>query len=138
MDQQSQQQMDSKWLNYGDVKLDLESSAVFLKDRLGGDQSVSLTPLEFRILAILLQTPNKIISRDQILESVWGKDVFVVDRTVDTHISNLRKKLGSKELYIRSVYGAGYRLEKKASFFTPTLGKPANAEYGNTKPYAMI
>jgi len=77
-------------------------------------QALSLTPVELRLLATLLAHPGQVFSRDQLLAHLYEDHRVVTDRTVDTHIKNLRRKLatvrGDQEL-IRSVYGIGYSLE---------------------------
>lgn len=79
---------------------------------LAEGQEVDLTPLEFRILACLLANPGRVLSREKILEKVWGESVFVTDRTVDTHIKRLRAKLGEKAAdAIETIRGVGYRLK---------------------------
>jgi two-component system phosphate regulon response regulator PhoB len=71
-----------------------------------------LGPTEFRLLLLLMQNPGKLYSRDQLLELVWDKDVFVEPRTVDVHIRRLRKALGDQgEGLIRTVRSAGYSFE---------------------------
>lgn len=79
--------------------------------RLQGQQeALHLTPIEFRILAQLARRPEVIFSRNQILDHVWGDSISVTDRTVDSHIYSLRKKLGPWGKCIQSVPGEGYRL----------------------------
>jgi len=78
------------------------------------DVPVQLTPIEFKLLATFVRHPGKVLSRDRILDLVWGQNVFVTDRVVDTHITNLRKKLCSdedSESFIVSVRGVGYRFD---------------------------
>ncbi|MCU0848655.1 MAG: response regulator transcription factor [Spirochaetes bacterium] len=70
--------------------------------------SVDLTKTEFFILRIFLENPGKIFSRDNIIDSVRGQDAYVVDRTIDVHIMNLRKKLGPYKNIIRTFSGVGY------------------------------
>jgi two-component system alkaline phosphatase synthesis response regulator PhoP len=70
---------------------------------------IDLTPIEFKILLHLSKDTGKVSSRDEILNSVWGDSINVVNRSVDTHMSKLRKKLGSRANLITSVHGAGYR-----------------------------
>ena len=81
--------------------------------RLHG-QTLPLTPVEFRLLNTLFKQPGRVFSRDQLIKRVYVDHRVVTDRTVDTHIKNLRKKvqalLPDREL-IRSVYGVGYKLE---------------------------
>jgi len=77
-------------------------------------QVLNITPMEFRVLAVLLEQPGRIWSRAQLLEHIQPAEMESYDRVIDTHIKNLRKKItviepGSN--YIRSVYGVGYKLE---------------------------
>lgn len=69
---------------------------------------VELTKTEFGILEIFLKHPGKIFTRDNIIDSIRGHDVYVVDRTIDVHIMNLRKKLGPYKNIIRTLSGVGY------------------------------
>ena len=78
------------------------------KDRL------DLTPVEFRLLKMFLQSPGRVFNRDQILDNIFEDGRIVLDRTVDTHVKNLRHKLKTaspEHDYIRSVYGIGYSFE---------------------------
>jgi two-component system, OmpR family, alkaline phosphatase synthesis response regulator PhoP len=68
--------------------------------------SVVLPKKEFELLFFLAQYPNKVFSRDELLQKIWGVDVFVVERTVDVHIRKVREKVG--EDYIRTLKGVGY------------------------------
>ena len=75
---------------------------------------LDLTPVEFRLLKMFLQNPGRVFNRDQILNNVFEDGRIVLDRTVDTHVKNLRRKLKSaspEHEYIRSVYGIGYSFE---------------------------
>ncbi|MFK7885423.1 MAG: response regulator [Gammaproteobacteria bacterium] len=77
------------------------------------DQPLELTPVEFRILALLAAKPGHVYSRNQLMDHIYTDGRVVSDRTVDSHIKNLRHKLddaGDSEI-IRSVYGVGYKLE---------------------------
>lgn len=79
-----------------------------------GEQSAELTAVEMRLLQVLLQQPGRIYSRDQLMNAIYTDQRLVSDRTVDSHIKNLRKKLhalSSEREFIRSVYGAGYKFE---------------------------
>jgi two-component system alkaline phosphatase synthesis response regulator PhoP len=75
-------------------------------------KEVDLTKTEFEILHLLLQNPGKIFSRDNIIDSIKGHDVYVIDRTIDVHIMNLRKKLGRYKRNIRTFSGVGYGFKK--------------------------
>ena len=77
-------------------------------------QKLDLTPVEFRLLSMFIEYPNRVYNRDQILNNVFDDGRIVLDRTVDTHIKNLRQKLqavNAKSDYIRSIYGIGYSFE---------------------------
>ncbi|MCB0343132.1 MAG: response regulator transcription factor [Pseudobdellovibrionaceae bacterium] len=73
-----------------------------------------LTPIEYKILTLLAAHPDRAFSRDHILTQVWGHDVHVFPRSVDTHVSKLRRKLGESADMIKSVHGLGYRFELSA------------------------
>jgi DNA-binding response OmpR family regulator len=76
--------------------------------------SIELTALEFKLLMLFALRPNEVIARDEILDQIWGKDVHVYSRSVDTHVSKLRRKLEALPELIQSVHGAGYK-------FCPTI-----------------
>ena len=94
-------------LRFGDLALSISQQRLVI-----GDISVDLTSKEFRLLRLFLNGPERIYSRNEILQSIWGTDTHVVDRTIDTHISNLRKKIQSSQIAIESVAGEGYRLKR--------------------------
>lgn len=102
-------------LTAGDIELDREQHRVTRNGRL-----VRLGPTEFRLLEFLMQSPGRVYSRSQLLDGVWGRDVYVDERTVDVHIGRLRKALirGQEPDPVRTVRGAGYafsdRLEETA------------------------
>ncbi len=75
---------------------------------------VDLTPKEFELLALLVRNPGRAFSRDYLIERVWGYDANGSDRTVDTHVLRLRKKLGAVGDWIETVWGIGYRLSRTA------------------------
>jgi len=94
-------------LVYNDIRVNLPQRTVQV-----GQQQVELTPTEFRLLVLFLREPRRTFTRAQIIDKVFGYDFEGFDRTVDAHVSNLRRKLeasspGSR--YIRTVYGVGYR-----------------------------
>jgi two-component system, OmpR family, alkaline phosphatase synthesis response regulator PhoP len=74
--------------------------------------AVDLTKTEFEILHLLLQNPGKIFTRDNIIDSIKGQDVYVIDRTIDVHVMNLRKKLGPYKNVIKTFSGVGYGFKK--------------------------
>lgn len=77
-----------------------------------GDKAISLGPTEFRLLSTFMEKPGRVLSREQLLDRVWGRDIYVDTRTVDVHVGRLRKALmkhgGTDPL--RTVRGAGYSL----------------------------
>jgi len=94
----------------GELKISLSEMQVFRNDQL-----VKLGPKEFKLLQLLAERPGHIFSREKLLDSVWGHGVFIEDRTVDVHMSRLRKALRIKETdtdLIRTVRDAGYGLLK--------------------------
>jgi len=94
-------------LTYEDILLDAESHKVFR-----GAEELKLGPTEFRLLTTFMEKPGRVWSREQLLDRVWGRDIYVDTRTVDVHIGRLRKALGRSggEDLIRTVRGAGYAL----------------------------
>jgi DNA-binding response OmpR family regulator len=94
-------------LRAGDVELDTAALAATVAGEL-----VDLTPTEFQVLATLVRQPGRIFSREQLLEAVHGVAFDGFDRSVDSHIKNLRRKIEPdprKPTYIQTVYGVGYR-----------------------------
>jgi len=99
----------------GGIQLDLRSQVVRVQgDR--GSHEIDLTPHEFKILNVLINERERALTRDEILNKVWGTEVFVYPRSVDTHISKLRAKLGSRGSYIKSVHGVGYKFHFDTRF----------------------
>ncbi|OPY76384.1 MAG: Phosphate regulon transcriptional regulatory protein PhoB [Syntrophorhabdus sp. PtaU1.Bin058] len=100
--------IESKKIEVRDIlKIDLEKYEVEVKG-----EKIDLTPTEFRILNLLVTRAGRIYSRDQILDHLWGKEKFVIDRTVDVHIRHLREKLGNASQFIKNVRGIGYKFEE--------------------------
>lgn len=91
-------------IHFGCLRVDRTAHRVFVED-----EEVTLTALEFRLLATLIERKNRVQSRDTLLEDVWGLRLQVETRTVDTHIKRLREKLGAAGAYIHTVRGVGYR-----------------------------
>ena len=92
----------------GDLVIDLAGYRVFRKTESGLSE-ISLTSKEFKILMFLCQNEGQVFARPQVVDAVWGKDVHILDRTVDSHIYGLRKKLGTSAQMIESIPQAGYR-----------------------------
>ena len=99
-------------VRHGDLVIDRAAHRV-----KRGSREVHLGPTEFRLLDYLIQHPGRVFSREQLLDAVWGSDVYVEARTVDVHIGRLRKALNEaqEEDPIRTVRSAGYSLDLEAS-----------------------
>jgi two-component system phosphate regulon response regulator PhoB len=97
-------------LTAGDIELDREKKRVSRSGR-----EISLGPTEFRLLEFLMQSPGRVFSREQLLDGVWGRDVYIDERTVDVHVGRLRKALNRGRVAdpIRTVRGAGYSLDDR-------------------------
>ena len=96
-------------LSAGDISLDRETRRV---KRSGRD--IHLGPTEFRLLERLIEKPGRVLSRAQLLDSVWGQSAEIDERTVDVHVGRLRKALmrGRERDPIRTVRGAGYSFDE--------------------------
>lgn len=93
-------------LRYKDLTLDTDSFTVLVKD-----ESVSLTIREFEILKLLVENQGRVFTRESLLDSIWDYDYFGDEKIVNTHIKNIRKKLGVD--YIETIRGVGYKIEKE-------------------------
>jgi len=95
-------------LAVGDISVDRTAHRV-----KRGDRDIHLGPTEFRLLDYLIQHPGRVFSREQLLDAVWGSDVYVEARTVDVHVGRLRKAINAKNEIdpIRTVRSAGYSLD---------------------------
>ncbi len=104
------QQNASSILTLGDIQLDREKKRISRNDR-----EVSLGPTEFRLLEFLMENPGRVYTREQLLDSVWGRDIYIDERTVDVHVGRLRKALnrGHEPDPIRTVRGSGYSIDER-------------------------
>jgi two-component system, OmpR family, phosphate regulon response regulator PhoB len=100
----------SQTLEVEDIELDREAYRVTRNGR-----EVRLGPTEFKLLEFMIESPGRVFTRTQLLDGVWGRDVYVDERTVDVHIGRLRKAInrGKEKDPIRTVRGAGYALGEK-------------------------
>lgn len=94
----------SNKISIGELVIDRSSYTVHI-----GEQQIILPRKEFELLFFLAQNPNKVFSRDDLLQNIWGTDVYVLARTVDVHIRKVREKIG--EGYISTIKGVGYKFE---------------------------
>lgn len=114
--------MAEKKLDFSGISVDISTHKV---TRDGND--IHLSPTEFGLLRYLLEHPGRVFSREQLLDAVWGHDIYVEIRTVDVHVRRLRKALnydGNQPDLIRTVRSAGYALEEN----------PGGANYSNPEP----
>jgi DNA-binding response OmpR family regulator len=105
----------SNILECGDLRVDLDQGIANMRN-----QPLALSPSEFAILSTLMKRPNHVLSRSELIEKALGYAYEGLDRTLDSHIRNLRKKLNHED-YIETVIGVGYRLRE-------TIEKPKNTE----------
>src|SRR5690606_11054646 len=95
----------------GDLRIDGAAHRVFARTADGGEAPVAIGPTEYRLLHFFMTHPERVYSRAQLLDHVWGGSVYVEERTIDVHIRRLRKTLEPAGLdgMIQTVRGAGYR-----------------------------
>ncbi|WP_419173147.1 response regulator transcription factor [Halobacteriovorax sp.] len=101
-------QHSSKIFQHMGITVDTESVTTKVDEKL-----VKLTVSEFKILCVLISSPGKVFTRKQIVDLIKGENIYVTDRTVDTHVFALRKKLGEKSKVIETVRGIGYRVKSE-------------------------
>ena len=111
-------------LSFAGIKMDTVIHRVTRDDR-----PIHLGPTEYRLLRYLLERPRRVFSREQLLDAVWGYNIYVETRTVDVHIRRLRTAINSDNApdVIRTVRSAGYALEE------PQIGKPRRQEAASPK-----
>ena len=96
-----------KTVSYNELSVDLSRHKVTVAGK-----PIELSSTEFRLLTELMQAKGRVLTRDTLLDRAWGRDCFVIPRTVDTHVRRLRSKLGAAGEYIETVRGAGYRFKE--------------------------
>ena len=109
LQQQYRQPTAGSELRYRDITLALEKYQCSVEG-----QRIELTPVEFKMLRGFVSQPGRVFSRDQLMDMAYTDERVVSDRTIDTHVKNLRRKLsrsGTEEAQIQSIYGVGYKLE---------------------------
>jgi len=106
----------AKQLRIHDLVIDLDKHQVF-----NGKEEVDLTATEFKLLTLLEGAPGRVFTRDLLMNELWGDSYFAVDRTVDTHISRLRRKLGELNGAIDTVRGIGYRFKELRNCFVCSI-----------------
>jgi len=99
-------QKSSNKISYSNVEIDINSRKVFVESK-----EIFLTHTEFELLVFLMRHPKMVFTRNQFLSNIWGYDSDIYTRTVDAHISSLRKKLNNAKFKIKSVPKVGYKIE---------------------------
>ena len=97
----------SNQIQIDDLKIDLDRHQVFSD----GDV-IDLTATEFKILSLFAHSPGRVFTRSILMDAVWGQEYYGIERTMDTHVSRLRRKLGQFGERIETVHGVGYRLKE--------------------------
>lgn len=97
-------------IEYSDVVIDLDKMTAEIVSTEGLRSTLDLTPYEFKILRLLLARPGQVYSRENIIDRVWGIDKFITPRTVDAHVSHLRKKMSDSQVHIETVLSSGYKI----------------------------
>ena len=93
-------------MKYGNLKIDYSAHIVTINN-----EKIDLTPKEYELLVYLIKNQNIAVRREQLLEKVWGYDYYGDDRTLDTHMKSLRKKIGEYANCIITIRRVGYRFE---------------------------
>lgn len=107
----SSRKVDTNLIILGDLKLNtLTLKVQIMKSNEIID--INLTPLEFRIISFFAKHEDQVFSRNQLINQIWGGEVNLNDRAIDTHMSNIRKKIKMSQYTLSSIYGAGYALKK--------------------------
>ena len=89
------------------VTIDLDKHQVLTESG-----SIDLTATEFKLITLFAESPGRVFTRDILMDVIWGQDYYGIDRTVDTHVSRLRRKLGEFGKHIETVHGVGYRFKE--------------------------
>lgn len=97
-------------LNFEGITMNIDGHVVTIDN-----QKISLTTTEFLLLETFIQNKGRVLSRDQLIKRkrIWGDDKIIYDRTIDVHIRNLREKIGTKAILIKSVRGIGYKMDSE-------------------------
>lgn len=90
------------------VVIDLDRHQVLTQN-----EAIDLTATEFKLITLFARSPGRVFNRGVLMDVIWDQEYYGIDRTVDTHVSRLRRKLGNLGDHIETVYGVGYRLKKE-------------------------
>jgi len=110
--QRSEDRSRIRTCRFGEIEVDFDKYEIRRQGRL-----IHLTAYEFALLRLLVENSGKVLERNEILDAIWGKEVYVTSRTIDTHMAHLRRKLEpdpARLRYLIGVHGVGYRFEGDA------------------------
>ncbi len=105
--EEGEEQDGSEVLKIGELEIQMNNYVVTI-----GKREIHLPKKEFEVLLFLARHPERVVSRQTLLNEIWGHDVYVVDRTIDVHVRKIREKLGQHAQHIVTVKGVGYRFRK--------------------------
>ncbi len=108
-----QQLVSAEIFKWNEIEINRASQNVNIIEK-GEAKKLELTALEFKLLLYFAGKPGVVIARDEILNDIWGEDIHVYQRSVDTHVSKLRKKLGVVSHILESIHGSGYKFNPTA------------------------
>lgn len=100
-------------IQIGDLVIDSDRMAIEHLSPRQGKNVIELTPSEFKLLKLLCQRPGQVFTRDHLIDQIWGVSKYITQRTVDAHVSHLRKKLRNSRVKIETVLSMGYKVEIK-------------------------
>jgi len=109
------EQKDKAQVQVGDLVIDSDRMCVELTSLKTGKTLIELTPSEFKLLKLLCARPGQVFTRDHLIDQVWGISKHITQRTVDAHISHLRKKLVQSSVQIETILSVGYKIEVKGN-----------------------
>ena len=105
--QLGKQSESTKQIQTHGVTIDLDKHQVLTQSG-----PIDLTATEFKLITLFARSPGRVFTRDILMDVIWGQDYYGIDRTVDTHVSRLRRKLGQFGKHIETVHGVGYRFKE--------------------------
>ncbi|WP_392564273.1 phosphate regulon transcriptional regulator PhoB [Orbus wheelerorum] len=100
----------SNIIEFNNLKIDTQSHRI-----IANNQEIELAPTEYKLLSFFMSKPERVFTRDQLIDHIWGQDTYIDDRTIDVHIGRLRKQLekSGHDQFIQTVRGSGYRFSVK-------------------------
>ena len=105
--QAGKHQEDTKQIKTHGLIIDLDKHQVFTENG-----PIDLTATEFKLITLFARSPGRVFTRDILMDVIWGQEYYGIDRTVDTHVSRLRRKLGEFGKHVETVHGVGYRFKE--------------------------